>query len=274
MGTIALGLDEGEDLFFRMYTLLCTKYTFLLTTLLYNIGFLTPCKESTKYSSPPFDFSPQAYEVCPPTNLDSVMAQAAASAPQTAFGFEPGLAEWNVPAKVWLASNEARLRQRRLKLDNLATGAVVFNPEGKVLVVQRASHDSTPNLWEIPGGAVDQDDPTVLHGAARELWEEAGLVATHFRQLATASEDGSAHDLAVFSNRNGTRWYCRFAFHVDVESCQDVRLDPAEHQAFAWASEEEIREQRIGSRELPITYRSMQALIIQAFKSRRGCRMH
>ncbi|KAM4061237.1 NUDIX domain-containing protein [Hirsutella rhossiliensis] len=199
------------------------------------------------------------------------MAQPAPSAQEAAsgFDFDTRLAEWDVPAKTWLASNEAKLRQRRLKLDGLATGAVVFNPEGKVLVIQRASHDTMPDRWEIPGGAVDQDDPTILHGAARELWEEAGLVATHFRQLATEDEDGPGGDLAVFSNRDGTRWFCRFAFHVDVASCQDIRLDPAEHQAFTWASEEEIREQRVGSRDMPITHKSMQGLILRAFKSRR-----
>ncbi|KAF4508791.1 hypothetical protein G6O67_005127 [Ophiocordyceps sinensis] len=136
-----------------------------------------------------------------------------------------------------------------------------------MLVVQRAGHDSMPHRWEIPGGAVDRDDPTILHGAARELREEAGLVAVRFRQLAA---EGEGEDLAVFSNRNGTRWFCRFAFHVDVESCQDVRLDPAEHQAFVWASEEEVRDQTMDGRDLPITYKSMRALILEAFKSRRA----
>jgi 8-oxo-dGTP pyrophosphatase MutT (NUDIX family) len=28
-----------------------------------------------------------------------------------------------------------------------------------------------PNKWELPGGAVDDDDPTILHAAARELAE-------------------------------------------------------------------------------------------------------
>jgi 8-oxo-dGTP pyrophosphatase MutT (NUDIX family) len=47
--------------------------------------------------------------------------------------------------------------------------------EDRLLLMQRAASDSLPLLWEVPGGALDPEDPTVLHGAARELWEEAGL---------------------------------------------------------------------------------------------------
>lgn len=101
------------------------------------------------------------------------------------FEVDASVGEWNVSAEDWLAANAARLRARQLQLDGLATGAVVFNPEGKVFVLRRASHDSMPNRGEVPGGAVDAEDPTILHGAARELMEEAGLEATRFRRLAT-----------------------------------------------------------------------------------------
>ena len=37
-----------------------------------------------------------------------------------------------------------------------------------------------PLKWEVPGGAVDLEDETIRNSAARELWEEAGLVVRHF----------------------------------------------------------------------------------------------
>ncbi|KAK8063901.1 hypothetical protein PG996_008553 [Apiospora saccharicola] len=51
--------------------------------------------------------------------------------------------------------------------------------EDRILLVQRAAHDSMPLRWEVPGGACDDEDETVLHAVARELWEESGLRAAH-----------------------------------------------------------------------------------------------
>ncbi|KAK3317704.1 NUDIX hydrolase domain-like protein [Cercophora scortea] len=181
------------------------------------------------------------------------------------FEVAASLAEFNMPAKEWLAQNATKLQEKKLKLNGLATGVVVFNPAGKVLLVQRASHDSMPNKWEIPGGAVDDDDATIVHGAARELREEAGLVATRFGPLVTGFGDGRAN-LHVFANRNATRWFCRFVFIADVGDCEAVKLDPNEHQDFVWAEEEEVREQRVDGREIPITHETMRAIILNAFR--------
>ncbi|KAK4250551.1 hypothetical protein C7999DRAFT_28888 [Corynascus novoguineensis] len=55
--------------------------------------------------------------------------------------------------------------------------------EPRVLLLQRASTDSAPLAWELPGGGCgfDEDDDseneTVLSAVARELWEETGLAA-------------------------------------------------------------------------------------------------
>ncbi len=187
-----------------------------------------------------------------------------------AFNFEvsDGLAEWNVPSKHWLAENRNRLQERNIKLDAVTTGNLVFNPEGKVLVIQRAGHDSLPNRWEIPGGAVDPEDQTILHGAAREIWEESRLVAKRFVRLVTEGPGG--RDLQIFPNSRKTLWLCRFSFIVEVESWETVHLDPAEHQAFAWVSEDEVKNQKIGERELPITNSAMQSVILESFRLRKG----
>jgi len=52
---------------------------------------------------------------------------------------------------------------------------IASNPH--VLPLQRAASDEEPNKWEPPGGGCDDDDESILHAAARELWEEAGLQA-------------------------------------------------------------------------------------------------
>jgi 8-oxo-dGTP pyrophosphatase MutT (NUDIX family) len=167
------------------------------------------------------------------------------------------LADWNMPAKTWLAKNDKHW-------DGLATGAMVFNSEGRILLVQRASHDSMPNLWEMPGGAADDDDPSLPYAAARQLWEEAGLVAKRVCYIINDGPDKKPGYL--FTNRTGKRFYCRFSFSVLVESCDHVKLDPNEHQDFVWASEDEVRSQTAGGKSIQIVNPETQALILEAFK--------
>lgn len=177
------------------------------------------------------------------------------------FTLDDSLSSWNIPAREWLIKHG-----KENEWDGLATATVVFNSDGKILLLQRAAGDSMPNKWELPGGAVDDDDPTILHGAARELAEEAGLVALHFTHVVT---QGPNHDLGhAFPNSTNTKVWCRFTFHVEVESCDSVKLDPKEHQDFAWATEQEVKEGRIGDRDLAITRDSVAALILEAFRLR------
>ncbi|RDA84163.1 hypothetical protein CP532_4533 [Ophiocordyceps camponoti-leonardi (nom. inval.)] len=173
----------------------------------------------------------------------------------------PSLTECNVPARTWLSENNTQLRQQHPPISGLATSTFVFNPSGRVLVLQRASDDSMPNLWEAPGGAVDEQDVTVLQAAARELREESGLVVSRFRRRFPG--------LHVFPNRNRSRFFVRLAFLVDVESCLVVGLDPKEHQAFAWASEEDVRSETLDGRPLPITGDEMKGLLLESFRLRR-----
>lgn len=203
------------------------------------------------------------------------------------FTFDPSLAPWNVTLEQWLRDHDPEGH-----LYGVATGVVVFkdhdvngNKERKVLLVQRASTDSMPDLWEIPGGAADVEDETILHAAARELWEESGLEAgrlVSFIPEVSGWEDGGA-DIAfdvdkgtgealsgmLFRNRTRTRKYCRFAFVGEVDwRTAAIVLDPNEHQDFVWASEEEVRSGRVGEKEIPFTVEGVKVLLLKAFALR------
>ena len=84
------------------------------------------------------------------------------------------------------------------KYDGLAVGACVFKPgsddggENRILLVQRAASDSMPLHWEVPGGACDDEDESLLHAAARELLEESGLRARAIRALISPPIDGAS----------------------------------------------------------------------------------
>ena len=124
-----------------------------------------------------------------------------------------------------------------------------------------------PNKWEVPGGAVDDDDPSLLHAAARELWEEAGLVARHFSYIVTEGRDREPG--YEFSNRTGTERWGRISFAADVDSCDRVTLDPNEHQDYAWATEEEVRNQKVGHRSTEFTSKDTQGLLLEGFRLRK-----
>lgn len=156
----------------------------------------------------------------------------------------------------------------------LATGAVVFNASRTaVLLVQRSASDSMPGLWETPGGGVDADDATVLHAVSRELWEEAGLRAAAVRCAVPCrrprSEDDDDGLTQVFLTRRG-RVVAKYSFVVEVEDDGAVVLDPGEHQAFVWATEEECVRGVKGGMQLPITTREQREVILQAWRIMKG----
>lgn len=159
------------------------------------------------------------------------MEQAPALAP---FTFSPTLESFNVPISTYLSSPAFQHHQA------IASGALIFTSKSppKILIIQRAPTDSWPNKWEIPGGGVDQEDATILHGVAREVLEETGLTVTHIKRL-VGSADGHP-----FVTRRGLQ-VVKFAFEVEVRSGDEVELDEKEHQRYLWASEEEVRRERM-----------------------------
>ena len=48
-----------------------------------------------------------------------------------------------------------------------------------------------PLLWEVPGGACDFEDESLLHAVARELCEESGLRARRVEALVLVDGPGS-----------------------------------------------------------------------------------
>lgn len=195
--------------------------------------------------------------------------------PPADFTTQPSLSGYNILFRDYLSKlNEAAIT----KLEGLATGAVIFSAHhpadqpDRVLLVQRASHDSMPNRWEIPGGAVDEGE-TVLGGVVREVWEESGLEVRRFT-ASVGSGDGLAAG-AVFQTRRGT-FIFKLTFVVEVEDSSAVTLDPDEHQDYVWATEEECRAKLVdrsaegkGPTELVFTTAAQEWAIMRAFEIRR-----
>jgi 8-oxo-dGTP pyrophosphatase MutT (NUDIX family) len=180
----------------------------------------------------------------------------------TDLAFDESLIEWTVPAADWLRIHDKHF-------DGIGTSAFVFDAQNRVLLVQRAAHDSMPNLWEAPGGAVDAEDASVLHGCAREVREEVGLVARRMKRLVTEGEREVGERWSVFTNRSGTKIICGVGFEVEVEE-GEVVLDENEHQGWVWAEEGEVRGERMGDgRGIELTGGMMRRKLLEAFRLRR-----
>lgn len=173
-------------------------------------------------------------------------------------------AAFNVPSSSLIAARKAA--DPTVVFTGLGTGAVVFNrARTAVLLVQRSASDSMPGLWEVPGGGVDDEDATVAHAVARELWEEAGLVARRVGAVVPTGEGGPLEYVFLTRSR---KIVAKFHFIVDADCDEDaVRLDPKEHQAFVWATEEECEaEQTKGGMEIPFTRNEQKMSVLQAWR--------
>ncbi|KAF1913249.1 NUDIX hydrolase domain-like protein [Ampelomyces quisqualis] len=154
----------------------------------------------------------------------------------TEFQYPASLQEYAIDAAAYL--------RQHVEYDVMCTGVVVFNKDGKLLLVQRAADEKAfPNMWEIPGGKIDDTDETLLHAAVRELNEETGLTATRVRRKVA--------DFTFEDGRPGgpTVTWLKLIFEVEVEDL-DVTLNPAEHQQYLFASEEEVVSDLVGDTKL------------------------
>ncbi|KAF2275595.1 uncharacterized protein EI97DRAFT_419900 [Westerdykella ornata] len=143
------------------------------------------------------------------------------------FVYAPSLQEYMVSAKEFFT--------RHPQYHMLVSGAVIFNREGKMLLVQRAKEEKAfPNFWEIPGGKVDDTDETILHAVVREVKEETGLQVTRI-----------VRKVAEFGWDEPSQAWWKLIFEVQVESLDNVVLDPIEHQAYVFATEQEIVEEQV-----------------------------
>ncbi|MEU4842409.1 NUDIX hydrolase [Nocardia testacea] len=122
-----------------------------------------------------------------------------------------------------LARTEQRLRAaaRRDGITDLVVGVAVFR-DGKLLVVRRVPGGYLGGMYELPGGGVESGE-SLTEGAARELFEETGLVASRITDF-----------LGWFDYATRTKAKVRkFSFLAEAEP-GEITLDPDEHDDYAW----------------------------------------
>ncbi|PYI24084.1 hypothetical protein BO99DRAFT_457933 [Aspergillus violaceofuscus CBS 115571] len=196
--------------------------------------------------------------------------------PTNTFTHPPTLDPYTLPLPTFLTTtHHPRTHTHTLTpTTHIVTGALIFNPnpsttkapnhppeEHHILLLRRAPTDSYPGRWEAPGGSCDATDASILAGAAREVYEETGLRVVRFLALVGVDawevvRAGGVRkavvkftflvevDLSLSVGAQGVQGMQ--GMHGEVEGevkCGGlgIRLEPAEHDAFVWATEEAVR---------------------------------
>ncbi|KAK7973068.1 hypothetical protein PG988_007202 [Apiospora saccharicola] len=115
-------------------------------------------------------------------------------------------------------------------------------------VKRRPDKKHFPNVYEMPGGKVDETDATIGHAIAREVLEESNL------QVRAVLKPLSVFTYTTASAA-GTRNVVQLSYVVQVEDAE-FRVNPEEHTEGVWADREMVE-------ELEIT-KDMKDLIVEA----------
>lgn len=183
--------------------------------------------------------------------------------PALEFTTDASISAFAVPCATYVSNCKSK---GNCEYGFVATGALLFDSATppRILLIQRASHDSMPDKWEVPGGGCDDEDKSILHAVAREVWEETGLLVNRIGQRVGGAQ--------LFATRSG-KTVCKFHFVVEVGKNEagemEVKIDPDEHQAFVWATEEEVRAGKVGDLILDITTPGQLNAVLEGFDARK-----
>jgi 8-oxo-dGTP diphosphatase len=131
--------------------------------------------------------------------------------------------------KINVSIPEADIRSQAAKdgITHLSTGVVIL-VDNKILMVRRAKGDFLAGNFELPGGGVD-DGETITEGAIREIKEETGL---NISKIITMF---NGFDYSTDKKPKARQ----INFIAEVKPGK-VILDPKEHDAYMWVSENAV----------------------------------
>lgn len=117
----------------------------------------------------------------------------------------------------------------------LSNRAIVLNKEKKILLIQRTPNDNwSPNLWEFPGGKLDEGQD-VSHALEREVFEETGLLVIPTHRVAYYESS-----ISTMKKYKGLPYICLTGI-AHVEGSSQCRLSD-EHQSYVWVNLAEAME--------------------------------
>tara|TARA_R100001443_G_scaffold63864_1_gene73584 strand:+ start:403 stop:807 length:405 start_codon:yes stop_codon:yes gene_type:complete len=109
----------------------------------------------------------------------------------------------------------------------------IIDDEDRFLIVRRSDTDWwRPLHWEIPGGKIDDTDPTANYAAIREVQEETGLelIQCRFMELYESKHITKFYFIS--------RWW---AGDIGIPITQENGI--IEHDKYKWASIDDLKNQ-------------------------------
>lgn len=141
-------------------------------------------------------------------------------------------------AKTAVDSDEVRMpdgsvARRDYQVHPGSVCVLALDGEGRVLVINQYRHPVRRRLWELPAGLLDVPGENPLHGAQRELYEEAHVKAGEWRVLADffASPGGSDEAVRIFLARD--------VAEADGEQYEDASSEEADMRV-EWVERDEL----------------------------------
>ncbi|KAL9010022.1 MAG: hypothetical protein Q9173_005006 [Seirophora scorigena] len=160
----------------------------------------------------------------------------------------------------------AFLRENGEPYDKIVIGAIIIlteEHEERILVLKRAANEEIlPNIWEIPGGKVEDTDATILDAVKREVLEETSLTVT--KVYGAVSSFGYSMKKVVPSKGDGgeeeTIWSSslQLNFACDVADPLNLAVNPEEHSESGF-----VHCRDVFNRELEMT-EQMRAMVLEA----------
>ncbi|GGC83849.1 NUDIX hydrolase [Tersicoccus solisilvae] len=90
---------------------------------------------------------------------------------------------WDVRSDTFSLTEDGEPITREYVAHTGAVSIVALNDDGQILLINQYRHPVRMNLWEIPAGLLDVEGEDVQTAAARELAEEADLIAERWNVL-------------------------------------------------------------------------------------------
>lgn len=109
---------------------------------------------------------------------------------------------------------------------------VIYTVDLQVLMLERAGW---PGFWQSVTGSIDHVDEPLIATAAREVREETGIDASHYR----LTDWGIENRFEIFKKNlsryaEGVTHNQEHVFGLELPEIVPVRLEPTEHLRYEW----------------------------------------